>query len=266
MADPFLHVRGGESVKFHAVAWNAMLDVAKAYRDTEFNVRPGAIPVPREAAIIKIRNDTGTDLTWRSVVGLAGPVFTPDVAPDEFLRGVVFSGVVPSTTSHTGRFAVLIDPVPTDGVARAWVGGVCQAKVNLLDLGHDRADVASSDTTQLVSGVVGAAQILWYESMATTPATGSQWAVVRLGAPTAGDSWFKLTAGLVGASGTPWTPHSASADRVQWNGSSWTTVQAGATVWTGNEKSIDSLSLVYCTRGSDGRWWVTTPDKCVHLS
>lgn len=203
-SDPFASVQAGQDVSFSATAWNAMLGAGRAWRDGRTGRDSGELTTTRSSSIVRVRNDTGADLGRCAVVGLAGPIFTPTDDEDAFLREVAFSGVSPAA-SHRGRFAVLMGPALDGHVAMAWVAGVCQVRVDLVDLADDRADVVAGSTGRLVSGTTGSAQILWAESDDAYYGytTGEQWAIVRLGAHEPGGLWGYLPEGdtITGASG-----------------------------------------------------------------
>lgn len=175
MADPFKHVRPGEEFNFSATTFNHVLDAAKAHHLR--SNRGGAIPgaPARDAAIVRVKNETGGDLDRNSVVGLGDPIFTPDDDLDAFLREVAFRGVVPASGDE-GRFAVLLEPAPADRVVRAYIAGVCPVMVNVTSAAHEFAEVAAGVTGNLVSAESGSAQILWSEG-----GTGVQWALVLIG-------------------------------------------------------------------------------------
>jgi hypothetical protein len=182
MSDPFAKVRSGERFRPSALAWNAMLDAGRAVRDGEFDGGAGERTSGRSGAIVPVLNATGGDRARHSVVGLGNPVFTPADGVDAFLQGVTFRGAVPSTASHLGKFAVLLEPAPANQVVRAVVNGVVPVLVELADAGHTCADVTNGSSDTLTSSASGSAQILWIDSVAAPGGGTARWAVVRLGA------------------------------------------------------------------------------------
>lgn len=184
MGDPFRKVQPGESVSFSAGVHNAMVDAARLTKSRQLDQGSDDRTTTRDAAIIKVRNDTGADLNRRSVLGLNGPLFDPgDINQFEaFLRDVAFSGVVPGV-AHNGRFGVLLEPAPAGAIARAYVAGVTQVVVDVVDTTHTCCDVAVGATSALASSRDGSAQILWRQGEAAGGATGEQWAIIRFGTP-----------------------------------------------------------------------------------
>lgn len=175
MGDPFRKVRPGEDVSFDAVAHNATMDVARAHRLGSLDQGAGREGQRRDAAIVRVKNETGSALSRGQVVGLGAPIFSPSDSIDAFLREVTFRGVVP-TASHAAKFAILLEPVADGRVGRAFVAGVCPARVDVSDLGHARAAAADGETAALASAASGPAQILWAEG-----GTGEQWALILFG-------------------------------------------------------------------------------------
>ena len=183
MADPFTPVQPNQPVVFSATAWNAMLAAGRAFRASQTGTASDPLTTTRSSSLIRVLNDTGTNLEQGQIVGLEEPIFVPEeTSVEAFLREVAFIGVTP-TTDHIGKFAVLMEPPPPDVVVRAWVAGACMARVNVVDETHTYDDVEDGETGALKSSFDGSAQILWKESDIPYGYydTGEQWAIVRLG-------------------------------------------------------------------------------------
>ena len=183
MADPFTPVQPNQPVVFSATAWNAMLAAGRAFRANQTGTASDPLTTTRSSSLIRVLNDTGTNLEQGQIVGLEEPIFVPEeTSVEAFLREVAFIGVTP-TTDHIGKFAVLMEPAPPDVVVRAWVAGACMARVNVVDETHTYADVEDGETGALKSSFDGSAQILWKEGDIPYGYydTGEQWAIVRLG-------------------------------------------------------------------------------------
>jgi hypothetical protein len=180
MADPFRQVRPGESLEIPSQVWNSMLDMVRPHGN--LSTAGGTEGSGRQAIIIRVKNGSGTDIPRNSVLGLDGPVFTPDDSTDAFLRQPAFRGVEP-TTDHRRRYCVLLDPAKNGQFARAFLSGVCQVKVDLVDSTHEFANCVNATSTHLVSSRHGHAQILWTEAEGAYYGydTGVMWALVRLG-------------------------------------------------------------------------------------
>lgn len=170
----------GDPFEVAATTWNTLMDVAKSA--TSFGGRQAA-PVSRQATIVRVKNESGHDLTRNKVVGLDGPIFTPTQSENVFLRDVAFRASLPHLPKHLRRYAVLLDPAKDGKFARAYVSGVCQVKVDIKDTSHEFALASDGSGDHLVSSRHGHAQILWCESEDGYYGydTGIQWALVRLG-------------------------------------------------------------------------------------
>ena len=184
MADPFRKVTPGDALEFPAAAWNAMLDVVRPNRDAASSA--GVPTTGREAIIIRVRNDSGSDLDRCSVLGLDAPIFTPTDSEDAFLRQPAFSAVLPEEVAHKRRYCVLLDPAKDGLFARAFLAGVCQVRVDMVDPSHQFAGIVAGVTGRLKSSRFGHAQILWTEADGAYYGydTGEMWAIVRLGVTT----------------------------------------------------------------------------------
>jgi hypothetical protein len=196
MGDPFGPVQPGQDVSFSATAWNAMLGAGKEFKAKQSSRRSGDLTSNRDACLIRVWNNTGADLAARSIVGLDGPIFTPEDSEDAFLREVTFQGVIPASPDHVGKFAILFEPAKAGQVVRAYLAGVTNVHLDLVDTTHTQADISDGDTGLLVSATSGAAQILWHE----LDTTGEQWALVRIGS---GASSGGALVGFTDAGGIP---------------------------------------------------------------
>lgn len=184
MPDPFRQVRPGEALEIPSQVWNSMVDVVRPHGTLTTGGRSEA--TGREAIIIRVLNGTGADLGRCSVIGLDGPVFTPSDNVNAFLRQPAFRGVLPEETAHKKRYAVLLDPASDGQFARAFLAGVCQVRVDMVDASHQFANIVAGVTGRLKSSRFGHAQILWTESDGSYYGydTGEMWALVRLGVTT----------------------------------------------------------------------------------
>ena len=183
MPDPFRYLQPGDNFPTSVRTWNAMIEAGKLAAADRFGSRFDPLSTTRSSALVRVLNDTGAGLDRCSVVGLDGPVFTPTDSEDAFLREVAFRGVTPTVADHSGKFAVLLEPIAPDTIGRAWVAGVCPVMVDVIDEAHGYADVTDGDGTKLTSSHIGTAQILWFEGGEVYGPydTGEQWAIVRLG-------------------------------------------------------------------------------------
>lgn len=186
--DAFKKTQAGQKLDISAKAYNAFVDAALA-NQTRSNVGASAGAGRQHLGNVLIQNKTGSDLAEFAVVGLGDPIFEPTDAAKTatFKAQVGFEGDTPATASHTGKFAILLEPIADDNIGIARVSGLCPVKIDITDTDHAFADIDNSETGNLNSATSGAAQILWAES-----GTGVKWAVVRLGAPVQSSSMFAV--------------------------------------------------------------------------
>jgi hypothetical protein len=204
MADPFRTVQPGDDLDIPAAAWNTLLDVARA---TRTGAGPGEGSF-RQSGIIKVKNESGDPLPRNAVLGIEDPIFTPgDSSLDTFIREVTFRAITPDIAKHKRRFCVLLDPAAVDGIARAYLAGVCPVMVDVGEESHEYATIVDADATRLASSRYGHAQILWREGdegygYGAGYTTGLQWAVVRLGAHCPSVAIGKASSAITARSGT----------------------------------------------------------------
>lgn len=184
------HVQRGQPLKIPADDWNRIVDATRAFYEQQAGggTRP-ANAGTRQASVILVRNDSGSDRQRFDVLGVGRPVITPEDNPDEFKRQVALTGVVPMLADHaSGRFVVLQEPVAAGGIARAVVSGVSVARVNV-KTGQERfADVADGEPGHLYGNDSTGAAVLWLD---TASVPGVVLAVVQLGVVSNG-FWAEL--------------------------------------------------------------------------
>ncbi len=201
MNDPFAKVAIGDPVRFQAQLWNAMIDAAQANQKSKHGQAIASLTTTRSTTIVRIKNETGTNLARGSILGLDGPIFTPaDTNLDIFWREVCFRGIAPTLAQHRRRYAVILQAALGDSsgygydsggqIVMAAIAGVCPVQIDVLDVSHDYANITDGDSTKLTSSRHGHARILWREGEGSTgyePGygygydTGLQWAIVMLG-------------------------------------------------------------------------------------
>lgn len=163
-----------------AAAYNAGIRGGIEYLQRSHPANSPGYAEASQECIIKVRNDSGAAVDRFGVLGLGNPVVTPTDSLGEFQRQIVLIGTTPTAASHTGKFAIMREPVPSGAIGEAFVAGACIVQINVTDATHALADVADGDAAKLASGTSGAAKILWKES-----GTGTKWAVVFFGASVA---------------------------------------------------------------------------------
>lgn len=186
MPDPFRTYKPGDKAPHDAATFSAFANAARFARDNERGISAQSLSQFRNAAIVRVKNQTGGPLSRASVIALDSPLFIPSVDENAFLNEVIFRGVTPDIDAHVGRFAILLEGAPDDRIVRAYVAGVCPVRVDIVDDDHRFAEITDAVTSKLTSVEYGSAEILWREGDAGYGyvdgyATGEQWALVRLG-------------------------------------------------------------------------------------
>ena len=172
--DKFAKTQPGRPLEIPAPTWNAMVDAARAHAQHQHDQETDSDIPFRQGDIVKVRNQTGKDLSQFEVLGLTDPIIDPSVKLREFKNQVALKGITP-TDDHAGQFLILLDPLRDNRIGRGWVSGVCPARINVEEDWHEYADVSDGSTSELKTKPAGAAQIIWRE-----PGLGLKWAVVRL--------------------------------------------------------------------------------------
>lgn len=166
-----------------------MIDAARAHVDGQLNQGNQSELAFRQADIIKVRNQSGQDVDRFSVLGIDQPIISPTDNSREFKNQIAINAVIP-TANHAGQFVVLLEPLKAGAIGRAWVSGVCPARVHMSAAWHTHVDIESTNVNELVSRPDGGAQILWRgvgswddsELWDDSQAWDSQtlWAIIRL--------------------------------------------------------------------------------------
>ncbi len=172
--DKFKKTAAGRPLEIPAATWNAMVDAARSHVEQQHDQSAPTDGLFRQGDIVKVRNQSGQSLDRFAVLGIDSPAIDPQENQREFKNHVALNAVTP-TAQHRGRFVVLLEPLAGGRIGKAWLSGVCPARINVLEDWHSHADIQEGDSSSLTSHPAGSAQILWKE-----PGTGLKWAVVRL--------------------------------------------------------------------------------------
>jgi hypothetical protein len=181
--DAFKKVNAGDSLELSAVTWNAMIDAAQAHRKNQ-NVERDETDLTRQATVVSVKNVSGSDQPRFACLGIDAPIILPSDDQAEFANRVALRGTTPTTADHAeGRFVILLEPLATAAIGMAYAAGVCPVKLLVEDTEaeeHRFADIKDG-TTNLTAKAIGAATILWKESVTGAPGVEA-WAVIRLAA------------------------------------------------------------------------------------
>jgi hypothetical protein len=240
--DPLKRVLPGEPFAPSAASWNAMLDSARRVAQMD-SLSQRSLSSPDAPGLIRVKNSTGAARDAGDIVGLGASLFTPTDNLDEFRFHPTIVAAVPTRASHSGKFAVLLDAIPSGGIGYAQVSGIAACRVDSQSTAvlPDCVEVKNSDATQLSLVSDGFARVLWRESgtgtrralILFTPIatlrfrarlTGAallsgqtyrwaySWEEVLLPAYGSGESWAVVPGGRSGTTSTDYAVNSIEAD------------------------------------------------------
>lgn len=175
MGDHLKKVQSGDPMVIPAQTFNAFVDAAFDFQRRQRSVKREGQATFQQNGVILVRNNTGGDLDRFAAVGIDAPIIGPDDNEDEFKNRASAIGVKPAVPLHRGRFAIMLEPVASGGIAPACVSGVVPCQIEVDEETHERADV-EHDSTTLRTGHHGGAEILWKEA-----GQGLKWAMVKIG-------------------------------------------------------------------------------------
>ncbi len=178
MSDTFKKVKSGDKLRIPAATYNAFIDSAVDYQSRQRNLSSTPQAAQRSSGIILVRNDTGSDLNRFSVLGVGGPIITPDANLDSFKNKVAVSGVVPRTKTHVGRYIINLEPLKAGVIGMAYAAGACPVQITVPDTTNDYpyVEIVDGVTDYLEARKAGSSAILWKQGT-----TGVQWALIALG-------------------------------------------------------------------------------------
>ena len=167
----------GDKLRIKADTWNTLLNVAAEHNSLQAqNSKAGRGDAVDCGLYCLVRNDSGNDVPRFGILGIDGPVFSPETEGGSFDSRIVLKVVSPVTATHGGRFVVLMAPCPDGAIRRACIGGVVQATVVMNSADDWFAGVADDELATLTSSQTGPAEIIWRAGD-----TGPQSAIIRLG-------------------------------------------------------------------------------------
>lgn len=203
--------------------------------------------VPSNA--IAVKNNTGGALDRGAIIGIGETVITPTQSEDSFRSGPVFYASTPAVPDHLGKWAVLAEPLRTNGVGWAVSYGAWPVEVEFAYSDEPYADIKASTTANL-QGAEGGCRVLWKES-----GTGVKWAVVMLG-----HSFWPILQGKLDAN----LNAGSSAAMSVWEGATLSDSSRNVTVYDrmlGTGKKIASTTVITASWTS-GKWYVLTSAAC----
>jgi hypothetical protein len=207
MAGPLNKVHKGDRLEIHASTFNTLVDVALDHQRRKHDTARQAATNVLPSGIVLVRNDSGADRARFDVLGIPGPVLTPTDNIESFKNRVVVVGDVPGA-SDSGRFVILAEPIADGSFGRAYIDGVCPARVEMDDESHGFADVTDGETATLFSTAIGTAQLLWVEPVEDRSDPAIAWTIIRIAG---GGSGGSSGAAIIDARPTVWKQITSTA-------------------------------------------------------
>lgn len=170
-ADPLIQVNAGTPWRPSAATHNALVNAARKVNDQSNHTggRPGS-DAPLQTILIK--NQSADNVPQYGVLELSQPVILPADNLGEFKSRVVMTAER-SITTTMGRFCITAEPIPSGGIGRAFVSGICPVKIDVTNENHRFAQPYALPT-QMLSKTTGPAKIIWKES-----GIGIKWALIQ---------------------------------------------------------------------------------------
>lgn len=197
MSDPLAPIGTGtvSPLVTSAAAVNAVLDAARAYRQSRGAVPAGGLLDDLfEAAtrcLVKWTGGSALTLDPFSVLAYGSPVVSPAADTASRLsaaRRPAFEAAAP--TDPALPFVVTVRPVQGQKFGLAVTSGLVPVQVDVTDSTHTRAVPVAGITDHLASAAAGGVPVVWKES-----GTGTKWAFVLLGDPGAATTTASPTYG-----------------------------------------------------------------------
>ena len=120
--DAFRKVLPGQQLAIPAEAYNSFVEAAQSIRNKQDLAQLVATWI-RQSGIIKVRNQSGSDLDRFSVLGVDSSVVKPADNLLQFKNQVALDGVVPDEDQHIGKFVVLFETLAAGSIGRERGGG-----------------------------------------------------------------------------------------------------------------------------------------------
>ena len=144
--DPLKKVQAGDKLEIPAQTFNTMIDAAQDFLRRQRSISQEPPQSFRQASIVLVRNNSGTDRSRGEILGITSPIISPTDNLNEFKKRVALDCGTPSPSQHIARFVVLLEPVAGGKIGRAVIAGVVPAYIYVYDDCHEWADVHPAPT------------------------------------------------------------------------------------------------------------------------
>ena len=155
-------VTAGQPFSMGADTYNAFIDAAIKTKKNQ-TLGESNTTSDRKYNTILLSNSTGTDYDRFDVVGLGDPVITPTENLTAFQTSVTLNLVAPDEEVHTGKWAILLEPIADGRYGSAIRSGITPAVITV-PTGFDHYEFVDLVVDTLTCLPTGSAKILWKES------------------------------------------------------------------------------------------------------
>ncbi len=152
----------GQPFSMGADTYNAFIDAAIKTKKNQ-TLGESNTTSDRKYNTILLSNSTGTDYDRFDVVGLGDPVITPTENLTAFQTSVTLNLVAPDEEVHTGKWAILLEPIADGRYGSAIRSGITPAVITV-PTGFDHYEFVDLVVDTLTCLPTGSAKILWKEA------------------------------------------------------------------------------------------------------
>lgn len=185
----FPYISPGRPLPKRADTLNAQMEAA---RETANRSRdePARRFAQNDPSIIRVKNNSGSDVPKYGVLGLGDVQVTHATNADSFLQRVYMDGEEPNFFKDRDLpICITLQAIPDGEIGFAASHGVVQCQVEMKEDWHEYVDYKDNSVTELISAPASNHKLLWSAS-----SSGTQWAVVHLNGGDPRISYAELTA------------------------------------------------------------------------
>ncbi len=129
----------------------------------------------RSPVVVLVKNNTGTDLGKRAVIGLGDSLISLADNERQWKEEIVLNAELPEAGTHDTKYAILQSSLRDGQIGEAMVIGVTQVLLDVQSESDTHAKIVDGETDYLETGASGTAEIIWKAS-----GTGQKLGIVML--------------------------------------------------------------------------------------
>ena len=180
----------GQKFKPKATTWNSFVDAAVYVKQRQSDLTSKTLRRDTRSGIVLVRNSTEEDLGQFAVIALGELIIKPEDNEPEFRANIpIFEAELITEENKDRPIVVLQKPLKENHCGAAMLSGITPVKINVENEEHEFAELDVENG--LKSSESGSMRVLWKE-----PETGEKWAIIQIGASTAGfiyEGYFAVT-------------------------------------------------------------------------